>query len=322
MSMKRWKLMLLILTLILGLTGCGSLPGLSGEELAAVRQQYGLWNAQMSLVEVLDWADAVVQVEVLHDNALPEMLEDEPCAVAVHVQQAICGSVADSKGVDDRRTAVIWQEEDDPEMQQGQWLIMAVRERVLDNGKTVLDCDPSLAFYLHEEKYMIAATADNESAMLDGHTLEGLTEQLWPMYHPGQTQFSRSLLDTAQQEAILEASPFVRNEDALRMDYGRMREILRRCSKDEMRLDLMLVQQEGLLTLEEELYPGGGMRIQQLPEDMELPAGCRVVTAGDEVIYGVNDDDQLICLTPEAGTFTLTGITIKEYKDGLKLIAP
>ena len=169
---------------------------------------------------------------------------------------------------------------------------------------------------------MISATADNESALLDGHTLEGLTEQLWPLYHPGQNQFSRSLLDVSQQMALLENSPFARDEEAARMDYGRMREILRNCTSDEMRLDLMMVQQEGLLTLEEEIYPGGGMRLQQLPEGMDLPAGARLIVAGDTPIYGLNEADQLICLTNEAKTFTLTGITLTEFKEGLELIAP
>ena len=320
--MKQWILALLVCLLTLGMTGCDSLPGLSDEELAPVRAQYGQWPAQMNLVEALDWADAVVQIEVLHDNALPETLKDEEQAVPVHVQQAICGSVADSEGVNDQGTAVFWQEEGDPELLQGQWLILAVRERVLESGETVMEYDSSLTFYLHEEKYMISATADNESTLLDGHTLEGLTEQLWPLYHPGQNQFSRSLLDAEQQTALLEASPFVRNEEAVRMDYGRMREILRGCMSDEMRLDLMMVQQESLLTLEEELYPGGGMRLQQLPGDMDLPAGTRLIVAGDTPVYGVNEFDQLICLSEEAKTFTLTGITLTEFKDGLELIAP
>jgi len=320
--MKRWMMTLMVLLTVLVMTGCGSAPGLSGEDLAAVRAQYNTWDSQMNLVEALDWADAVVQIEVLHNNALPESLEDQESAIAVHVQQAICGSVADSEGVNDQGTAVFWQEEGDPTLEQGQWLILAVRERVLESGETVMDYDPSLTFYLHEEKYMMSATEDNESALLDGHTLEGLTEQLWPLYHPGQNQFSRSLLSADQQQILLENSSFVRDEDALRMDYGRMREILRSCSSDDMHLDLMMVQQEGLLTLEEELYPGGGMRLQQLPEDMEMPVGTRLIVAGDEAIYGVNDEDQLICLMPESKTFTLTGITLKEFKEGLGLIAP
>ena len=321
--MKRWMMLFSGLILAGLLTGCSSIPGLSGEALEEARAQYGLYEARMKMETALDWADAVMQVEVLHDNALPESLRSEDGAVAVHVQQAICGSVADSEGVNDQGTAVLWREEDDPELVQGQWLILAVREKVLPGEETVLEYDASLTFYLHEEKYMISATEDNETALLNGHTLEGLTEQLWPLYHPGQNQFSRSLLDARQREELADASGFVRRADVPRMDYGRMREILRQCRKDEMHLDLMVVRQEGTLVLEEELYSGGGIRMQKLEDEETVFAeGTRLIIAGNEALYGVDEDDRLICLSPEAKTFTLTGITLLEFKKGLELIAP
>ena len=118
--MKRWMMLFSGLLLAGLLTGCSSIPGLSGEALEEARAQYGLYEARMKMETALDWADAVVQVEVLHDNALPESLRSEDEAVAVHVQQAICGSVADSEGVNDQGTAVLWREEDDPDLVQGQ----------------------------------------------------------------------------------------------------------------------------------------------------------------------------------------------------------
>ncbi len=303
--------------------GCSGSRALTGAELEAAQSAYGSYASTMSLEETLDWADAVIQVEVLHSNALPEHLAGRSEAVPVHVEQAICGSVADSDAVNDRATAVLWAQSGRPALQVGQKLILAVRERDLGEGEMVFDYDAGMMFYLYEDEYLIAATDDNDSAGMNGQTLEGLTEKLWPIFHPGQTQFARSMLSADERQALLEDSPFSCDETGERMDYGRLRGILRACDRDVARLDLMIVQAGGRLALVEELYPGGGERLQRLPEALsDLPEGTRLIVGQGEAIYGLNDSDQLICLTPETKSFTLTGTTLQEFTGSLEKIAP
>ena len=303
--------------------GCSGSRALTGAELEAAQSAYGRYASSKSLEESLDWADAVIQVEVLHDNALPAPLAGQSEAVPVHVEQAICGSVADSGALNDRATAVLWAEAGRPALKEGQKLILAVRERTLDEGGMVFDYHAGLFFYLYEDEYLIAAATDNESAGLNGHTLEGLTEKLWPIFHPGQTQFARSTLSDGERQALAEASPFTCDEAGERMDYGRLRAILRACDRDMARLDLMAVQAGGRLALVEELYPGGGERLQQLPEPLSaLPEGTRLIVGQGQALYGLNASEQLICLTPEARSFTLTGTALRDFTDGLKLMAP
>lgn len=310
-------------TVLMLASGCSGSRALTGAELEAAQNAYVCYASSKSLEESLDWADAVIQVEVLHRNALPEPLAGQSEAVPVHVEQAICGSVADSSAVNDRATAVLWAEAGCPALKEGQKLILAVRERMLDEGDVVFDYTAGLFFYLYEDEYLIAATDDNASSELNGQTLERLTEKLWPLFHPGQTQFTRSTLNATEWQALVEASPFVRNEAGERMDYGRLRELLRACDRDVARLDLMVVQAGGRLALVEELYPGGGERLQRLPEALsDLPEGTRLIVGQGQAIYGLNDSDQLICLVPEAQSFTLTGTTLQEFTGSLEKIAP
>ena len=63
--------------------------------------------------------------------------------------------------------------------------------------------------------------------------------------------------------------------------------------------------------------------VQQLPEPLsDLPEGTRLIVGQGQALYGLNASEQLICLTPEARSFTLTGTALRDFTDGLKLMAP
>ena len=53
-----------------------------------------------------------------------------------------------------------------------------------------------------------------------------------------------------------------------------------------------------------------------------MPEGTRLIVGQGQAIYGLNDSDQLICLVPEAQSFTLTGTTLQEFTGSLEKIAP
>lgn len=320
--MKRYAPMAIVTAALLAaLAGCAQ-PAMSRQEVETVTAQYGVYQADMTLQEALDWADAVIQVDVIANNGLSESLRRQN-AVAVHVVQAISGSVADSPAVNTSAMAALMPGPDSPELSVGDKLILAVRERTLDSGEAVFDYTASLTYYLYEGTYLISAAKDNETTALNGHTLEGLTEEIIPIFHPGQNQFTRSSLSGPQRETMAKEAGFVIREDGERLDYGRLRAVLAACKKDEARIDLMTVGQDGTLTQTENLYEGGGTVLTALPAGWasNIPAGSHIIVAQDQVLYGVNDGDQLISLWPEAPGFVLTGITVEQFTQSLPLIA-
>lgn len=324
----RTRIFVMALVTAFLLAGCDKVPAiratLGQDQVQTLRQQYPLYTSNQSMEQALDEADGVVQVEVLHNNALPFEPPQGVVYIPVHVDRALCGNLADSLAVNEAFTMVLTPaSQGQPLPKEGEKIILAVREIEMD-GHAVMEYDASFYLYLTSEKYLISAAEDNDTKTFTGQPEEMLTETLLPIFHPGENQFPRSTLDEGQREALKE--PYladVAGGTLTQMNYGALRGVLR----GESALVLAEVTAAGqTLSLKniETLHGGEEAGATYTLAD---PKGCfkvgdRLILYKGQALFVVDGKDQLICLLPEKRTFPLTGITLNSLKQGMTKIMP